>query len=157
MNTFTSWRNQKLRKGRHSIPSTYYHITIVTYKRKRILINDIAVSIIFGAFNWLEAEDRIKWICIMIMPDHLHAVVQLGESHTLPKVIQSLKRFTAREFNKQQDRIGHLWQRGYSDFGIRNDEVLNKTIFYCYENPVRKGLVKTAKEYPYWRCKYKME
>ncbi len=130
---------------------------VVTHKRKSVLANNTAASIIFGAFNWLEYAGRIWWICIVIMPDHLHAVVQLGESHTLSKVLQSLKRFTAREFNKQHERLGHLWQRGYSDFGIRNDKVLNKTISYCYENPVRKGFVKTAKEYPYWRCKYKME
>jgi hypothetical protein len=33
---------------------------------------------------------------------------------------------------------------------------LNKIICYCYENPVRKGLVKHLEDYPHWRCKFDM-
>ncbi len=157
MNTNRSWRNQELRKGRHSIQGTYYHLITATYKRRAILANDTAASIIYTAFSWSEEHDRIKWQCIMIMPDHLHTVFQLVSTHNLSKVIHSIKRFTAREYNKRLRNVGHLWQRGYSDFGIRNDEELNRTIRYCYENPVRKGLVSRPSEYPYWKCKYTME
>ena len=156
MDTSKPIRSHELRKGRHSIPSAYYHIIIVTHKRKPVLSNNTATSIIFDAFNYLEAKGRIRWLCIMIMPDHLHTVIQLGNTEMLSKVMHSLKRFTAREFNKKREHLGPLWQRGYSDFGIRDDRALNNIINYCYENPVRKGIVKTAKEYPYWRCKYKM-
>ena len=93
----------------------------------------------------------------MVMPDHVHAVIKLGEQQTLAKVLHSIKRHTAREINKHLSRRGTLWQKGYTDWGIRAESRLYDTIRYCYMNPVRAELVETASDYPYWRCKYKME
>ena len=55
----------------------------------------------------------------MVMPDHVHAVLKLGEQQTLSKVLHSIKRYTAREINKHLSRSGALWQKGYTDWGIR--------------------------------------
>ena len=148
---------QQLRKGRRSIPGTYYFLTTATLDRRPILSNSEVAQVIFETFDWLEAKERAKWICIMIMPDHLHAVLQLGLNQTLPKVMHSLKTFTARQINKLLGLHGSLWQEGYYDHGIRKDESLNEIIRYCYENPVRRNLIKQAKDYPYWRCKFQLE
>ena len=53
----------------------------------------------------------------MVMPDHVHAVIKLGEQQTLAKVLHSIKRHTAREINKHLSRRGTLWQKGYTDWG----------------------------------------
>ena len=151
------YRSQNLRKGRYSIAGAYYHIVITTHRRQRILASDNIASIIFKTFDWLEAENRLEWTCIMVMPDHVHTIIKLEEGQTLSKVLHSLKRHTAREINKHLSRNGSFWQKGYTDWGIRREATLNDTIRYCYANPVRKGLVKSARDYPYWRCKYEME
>lgn len=93
----------------------------------------------------------------MIMPDHIHAIIELGAKQTLSKILHSLKRFTAREINKYLSRQGQFWQAEYRDWGIRDEAALNNMIRYCYANPVRKGLVENARDYPYWRCKYEMD
>ena len=93
------YRNHNLRKGRASIPGAYYHIIITTYQRRQLLANDAVASIIFETFDWLETENRLKWICVMIMPDHVHAVIELGPGQTLSKVLHSLKLFTARKIS----------------------------------------------------------
>ena len=62
-----------------------------------------------------------------------------------------------KQINACLDRRGSLWQPAYHDHGIRRDESLNAIIEYCYHNPVRAGLVKAARDYPFWRCKYEME
>ena len=90
------------------------------------------------------------------MPDHIHAVIQLGDNQPLSRLIQSLKSFTARRINTHLGRSGPLWQAAYHDHGIRH-ESLNAIIRYCYENPVRSGLVKAARDYPYWWSKFEME
>jgi len=149
--------SHQLRKGRRSIPGTYYFLTTSTLDRRPILSNAEVAKVLFDTFDWLEAQGRIKWLCIMVMPDHIHAVIQLGREQTLPKIIQSFKNFTARQINKLLNRHSSLWQDGYYDHGIRKDESLNEIIRYCYENPVRRRLVKHATDYPHWRCKFKME
>ena len=147
----------QLRKGRYSVPEAFYLLTTTTHNRKPILTKKGVAQIIFDVFEWLETEERIRWYCIMIMPDHLHAIVQLRTQHTLSSIMHTLKRFTARQINKLLKQEGAFWQEGYHDSGIRGDTALNEMIRYCYENPVRKGLVETAKDYPYWRCKFEME
>ena len=157
MNLLPNRKNHQLRKGRHAVSGTYYFLTTATFKRRCILSNSRVAQIIFDAFQWLENESRIKWICVMIIPDHIHAVSQLGCNQTLAGVIHSLKSFTAKKINALRRETGSIWQQGYYDRGGRGAESLNEIIRYCYENPVRKGLVKMARDYPYWWCKFKVE
>ena len=157
MNCFPSRGSHRLRKGRQSISGAYYFLIASTFDRRPILANSEVARIIFETFEWLDAQGRIRWICIMVMPDHIHAVIQLGRDQTLPKVMHSLKTFTARQINKKRGEHSTVWQEGYYDHGIRRDESLNEIIRYCYENPVRQGLVKQAKDYPYWRHKSTIE
>ena len=93
----------------------------------------------------------------MIMPDHVHTIIELEKGQTLPKILHSLKLFTAREINKRLSRRGKFWQAEYRDWGIRDQKSLNNMIRYCYANPVRRGLVESARDYPYWRCKFEMD
>ena len=157
MNPRPNRRSHQLRKGRYAISGTYYFLTTTTFKRRRILSTPEVAQIIFDSLQWLENEGRLRWICIMIMPDHIHAVIQLGCNQTLASVMHSLKSFTAREINALRNETGSVWQAEYYDRGVRGEESLNEIIRYCYENPVRKGLVKWAGDYPYWWCKFKVE
>jgi len=151
------YRNHNLRRGRFSIPGAYYHIIICTHQRRQVLADKKVASIIFETFDWLEAENRLEWICIMVMPDHIHMIIELRASQTLAKILHSLKRFTAREINKHISRQGRFWQPEYWDWGVRGEAALRNMIRSCYEDPVRKGLVERARDYPYWRCKYEMD
>ena len=156
MNRTTNKGYRQLRKGRKSIPGTYYSITLTTYTRESFLTDTCIPAIIYESFDWLEKEARLKWMCIMVMPDHIHVVFQLGNKQNLSNLVQSFKRFTANQINARLRRNGPIWQANYYDHGIRRDESLNKIIRYCYENPVRKGLVKRPENYPHWRCKFDM-
>ena len=147
----------QLRRGRKSISGTYYSITLATHNRTSVLTMRGIPDVIFECFDWLETDNRLKWICVMVMPDHVHAVFQLGNKQTLPRLIQSFKRFTANQINAFLVRTGPIWQVNYYDHGIRSDESLEEIIRYCYENPVRKGLVRRPEDYPHWRCKFDMQ
>ena len=156
MNQPSNKGHHQLRKGRKSIPGVYYSITLATHDRTSVLKIPGIPEIIFKCFDWLETDERLNWVCVMVMPDHVHAVFELGNKQTLSRLIQSFKRFTANQINARLVRTGPLWQANYYDHGVRRDESLNKIIRYCYENPVRKGLVKQPEDYPHWRCKFDM-
>ncbi len=149
--------HRQLRKGRRSIPDAYYFLTLSTIDRKPLLANEKVAAVIFQAFDWLETNKWCKWFCLIVMPNHIHAVIQLGDNQSLSRLVQTLKSFTARQVNSNSGRSGPFWQAAYHEHAIRQDESLNAIIRYCYENPVRSGLVKAAKDYPYWWSKFKME
>ncbi len=108
MNSPPNRRSHQLRKGRHAVSGTYYFLTTAIFKRRRILASPQVAQIVFDSFQWLENEGRIRWICIMIMPDHIHAVIQLDCNQTLASVMHSLKSFTAREINTLRNETGSV-------------------------------------------------
>ena len=145
------------RKNEHrSVPGTYYALTLVTRDRVPLLANPCAAAVILEAFNWRESKGHLNWKCLMLMPDHLHAVIQLGGELPLEKLMQHLKSFIAKRVNERLGRRGAFWQPRYFAQGIRDDSALDAIIRYCYQNPVRKGLVSEARLYPYWYCKFQM-
>ena len=91
MNLLPNRKSHQLRKGRHAASGTYYFLTTATFKRRHILSNPQVAQIVFDSLQWLENEGRIRWICIMIMPDHIHTVIQLCCNQTLASVMHSFK------------------------------------------------------------------
>jgi len=87
------------------------------------------------------------------MPDHLHFVAELT-TDTLPRLMQSLKSYTAKQINAALNRHGQLWQDQYHDHAIRKDEKLNEVVLYMLNNPVRAGLVGDFHDYPFWYCRW---
>ena len=73
--------------------------------------------------------------------------------HLLRPVPQSRERMlsaTQERVNYQAHKrnIKHrLWQRGFYDFNIYNEETLTEKLDYIHNNPVRAGLVTSPRDY----------
>ena len=83
---------------------------------------------------------------------------QLSESEyhsdlPLHKIMQSLKRHTARQANIILGREGAFWQDECYDHVIRDHEEYIRTIHYVLENPVKAGLASKWEEWTGTYCK----
>ena len=77
----------------------------------------------------------------VVMPNHVHVVLWPMPNHTLSAIVQSWKRFTAREANKILVRTGQsFWQPEPYDHWIRNDEEHARCCRYVMNNPVTARL-----------------
>jgi REP element-mobilizing transposase RayT len=75
------------------------------------------------------------------MPNHVHAVVTpLGE-HSVSKIVQSWKSYTAHAINRQLGRSGKLWQKESFDHLVRSAESYQRFVWYTEQNPVASGFV----------------
>jgi REP element-mobilizing transposase RayT len=97
-----------------------------------------------------------KLYCYCIMPNHVHMVFGVGEdfvsriadstarnsvsSYKVTKIMQGLKKFTAREANKILNRSGQFWHRESYDRVIRDVQDFDNTLNYVMQNPVKAGL-----------------
>jgi len=82
------------------------------------------------------------------MPDHLHVVAEGKSDHSdLVKFVHLLKQLTS--FAYRRHHPGRLWQKGYFEHVVRDDEVTQTVAKYVLENPVRAGLVKEPLDYPF--------
>jgi REP element-mobilizing transposase RayT len=68
------------------------------------------------------------------------------DSH-LPSFASLAKQYSAYRCRGRVE--GRLWQDGYYDHVLRNNETTVKVARYIVENPVRAGLVTSVKEYPF--------
>ena len=90
-----------------------------------------------------------RWWCriVLLMPDHLHALVGLPAEAALSKVVGDFKHATARF-------AGIEWQKGFFDHRLRHDESLSEKAAYIRRNPVRAGLISESES---WRHSWNAE
>ncbi len=98
-----------------------------------------------------EHYDLNAWV---IMPNHIHVLVQTRQS-PLSRVIQSWKAFIAREANLLLCREGTFWQREYWDTSMRDEAQVIKTRCYIDDNPVKAGLAREAKAWPWSSARFR--
>jgi REP element-mobilizing transposase RayT len=95
---------------------------------------------------------RIHLHAVVIMPDHVHLLLQPlrsqdGWPYPLVDILQSLKSTTAHHINKRLDHLGPVWEEESFDHVLRSDESLKEKVEYIRQNPVRRGLVKRPEDY----------
>ena len=89
----------------------------------------------------------LAWV---LMPDHGHWLVQVGDGDHLASIMNRIKSATARAYNEQRKRTGALWARAYHERLLRDDDAVRGAARYLVANPVRAGLVKRVGDYPFW-------
>ena len=133
-----------LRLGRHSEPGRIYLITTVTQDRRPVFRDLTAARVLVRALMREQAENRASTLAYVVMPDHLHWLMQLGDDRPLPGVVRAIKAVTAH-------RLGHaLWQKGFHDHALRRDEDMVAMARYIVANPLRAGLAQRLGDYPHW-------
>jgi putative transposase len=142
-----------LRKGRTSIKNQHYLLTTKVLDRKPVFNRENAAAVVLNSLRWLENQEKIILDAAVVMVDHLHFVAGLINS-SLATIMRSLKSHTAKKINILMERDGPFWQPQYHDHAVRMDEDLNEVVLYTLHNPVRAGLVKDFRDYPYWYCRW---
>jgi len=81
----------------------------------------------------------------VVMPNHVHVLVQPVQGHLLKDILHSWKSFTAHKLNEVLGRKGKVWQDESFDCIVRNPAQLEKYAVYIQQNPAKAGL--SAGEY----------
>lgn len=91
-----------------------------------------------------EERGFAQTLCFVVMPDHLHWMIQLGDLKNIGEAVQALKSLTSR-------RIGcPVFQKGYYDHAVRREEDIKALARYIVANPLRSGMVDNINDYPHW-------
>lgn len=96
--------------------------------------------------GWLELDRRFVGLTLdafVIMPDHLHGLLLLGESRleapssrpALGQIVRVFKALTARQI--RQLGIEFTWQRNYYERIVRHDGELDRVREYIAGNPAK--------------------
>ena len=139
-----------LRKGRFSETGRIYLVTTVTRNRRHVFRDLYAGRILVKALIAEESAGHLESLAYVVMPDHLHWLVQLCDGSDLSACVQRSKSISARELNRYLGLAGKFWQKGFHDRALRRQEDIVDIARYVVANPLRGGLVRSVREYPLW-------
>ncbi len=90
-------------------------------------------------------------LCWVLMPDHWHGLVELGERDDLALVMNRFKSVTSKRLRRAKPNL-RIWARGFHDHALRRDEDIRAAARYIIANPLRAKLADRACDYPYRDC-----
>ncbi|OGT69793.1 MAG: transposase [Gammaproteobacteria bacterium RIFCSPLOWO2_02_FULL_57_10] len=141
-------QSRNLRRGRHSETGRIYHIRLACWSRERLFTEMLMGREVVYAMRKLDSEANT--LCFVVMPDHVHWLMELKKGVNLSSVVQKLKSLVTKKLHQQFSLQGNIWQSGFFDRAIRRDEDLQAVARYIVMNPLRAGLVNSLRQYSLW-------
>jgi REP-associated tyrosine transposase len=125
-----------------------YSLTIATFERRTVFVEPEIVAVVRDQILIAAAASGFEVPAYTLMPDHLHAYVE-AESTDADLVVFVKLAKQRSGFHGKRVLKRRVWQDGYYDRVLREQEDARTVIAYLLNNPVRAGLVKSAIDYPF--------
>jgi putative transposase len=125
----------------------YFLTTCTAFRRPFFSTSSVATDV---ATQLLHNAEHFEFavLAYCLMPDHLHALVEArSEQSDFQAFVKRFKQTTG--FRHRQLTTHALWQPGFHERVLRNDEASPSVVRYILENPIRAGLAKEIGEYPF--------
>lgn len=93
---------------------------------------------------------RFHWAChaYCLMSNHYHLLIETRES-TLAQGMRQLNGAFTQRSNRHHGRVGHVFQGRYKAILVQKESHLLELARYVVLNPVRAGMVRSAKDWPW--------
>ena len=125
-------------------------VTTCTQDRQPVLACSEAHEIVRDI--WAQSAELNGWFVgqYLLMPDHVHLFAcPWPGALAVAGWMQIWKSIAAKRINRTLKRDGALWQADYFDRYLRSLKDYSEKWDYIALNPVRKGLVAQAEDWPY--------
>ncbi|WP_454864396.1 REP-associated tyrosine transposase [Pseudomonas rhizophila] len=145
--------SHQLRRGRSSERGRGYLVTTVVHQRMPLFKDWRLGRLLVAELRRAHERGQVNSLAWVVMPDHLHWLVQLEQAQ-LTQVMQAVKSRSTLAINRAMNRKGAFWQSGFHDRAIRDNQELRPFARYIIANPLRAGLVDSIGDYPLWDAKW---
>ncbi|MBU2492315.1 MAG: transposase [Bacteroidetes bacterium] len=95
----------------------------------------------------LYFENKINLVAYCLMPNHYHLLLEILEDDFLQKAMQKFSTSYTKAINKEQNRVGHLFQGRYKSKLVPDNNYLLHLSRYIHLNPVKAGLVQNPQDW----------
>jgi putative transposase len=124
-----------------------HFLTFSCYRRRANFTAAVARACFESA---LERVRHSYGLCVygyVVMPEHVHLLLDEPERGELAQVLQSLKQSVARTLALRA--ADPFWQARYYDFSVRSEAKFVEKLRYIHRNPVARGLVPRPEDWPW--------
>jgi len=143
------------------VPGGTYFFTVVTDGRQHILTADLARPLLHEAFQAELIRTPFDLTAIVLLPDHIHTIWTLPEGDSAyPLRWKRIKECFTRDYlaaggsesgrsMRAPGRGRNVWQPRYWEHVVRDEDDFKRCLDYIHWNPVKHGLVKRVRDYPW--------
>ena len=125
-----------------------YHLTSRGDRQEDIFEDDA------DRVSFLSVLDKVcgtyNWVChaYCLMSNHYHLLIETPDAN-LSKGMRQLNGVYTQTHNRTHGRSGHVFQGRYKAILVQKENYLLELSRYIVLNPVRAGMVRSAKEWPW--------
>jgi putative transposase len=127
-------------------------VTFSCHGRRPYLNDDQSAQVFVGHLDQWRRQHNMRLMGYVIMPEHVHLVIVPPESCQLGTAVGRLKGLSARRIGLKTEfrsQASTFWLKRCYDHNCRTPETTIEKINYCHHNPVARGLVSHAREWPW--------
>jgi putative transposase len=129
----------QLRRAFHQTFSDQFHRHLDDCHGACVLRQPCLARIVADSLLHFDGE-RYAMGDFVVMPNHVHLLVQFAAPVGMKAQCASWKHFTARQINRVLGQTGHFWQGESFDHLVRSPEQFERVRAYIAENPRRANL-----------------
>jgi putative transposase len=147
---------------RSHVPGGTYFFTVVTYRRRPILTQELGRACLRKAIAQIRSKWTFDIVAIVLLPDHFHTVWTMprGDANYSRRIRRIKEQFTRRylecggtELLQSPSREAHgqrgVWQKRFWEHTVRDEEDLKRCVDYVHWNPKKHGLVTRVRDWPW--------
>jgi len=130
-------------------PSRIFFATTKTSMGRRLLQSERNAALLIDVLRSLVSEQKFMLHDFVIMPDHVHLLIEVDGDMTIEKAMQLIKGRFSHRLSHEFGYKGDVWQRGFTEVQVLNKQNFEAHRAYIAENPIKAGLVASTEEYPF--------
>ena len=104
-------------------------------------------TILVSAFERVRQSYGLCVYGYVIMPEHVHLLVNEPGRSMLAQALKSLKQGVARRLALRAEEP--FWQERYYDFNVWSERKFREKLRYLHRNPVKRGFVAKPEDWPW--------
>ncbi|MBW1863094.1 MAG: transposase [Deltaproteobacteria bacterium] len=136
------------RKPRIHFNGALYHVIARGNRGQKIFRDDQDYERYLSFLKECKARFRFFLYAYTLMPTHIHILLEVSET-PLSRLMQILQFRYTRNFNIKYKKRGRLFQGRYKAVLCDKDSYFLELSAYIHLNPVRAGLIKDPRQYPW--------
>ena len=132
---------------RYQKSGAFHFITFSCYRRQPLLNSVLAYDCFERELEVVRQRYEVAILGYVLMPEHVHLLVDETRIASLSIALQVLKQQTSRKLKSKGQ--AQYWQRRYYDFNVWSEEKRAEKLGYMHRNPVMRGLVAKPEDWPW--------
>ncbi|HET9405745.1 MAG TPA: transposase [Candidatus Sulfotelmatobacter sp.] len=138
-----------MKPGRLISPPGTYFVTFSTSQRRRLFVVENYARLFLQTLYRYRREARYELHAFVVMPEHIHLLLTPANNVTVEHAVQLIKGAYSHALGEILGRKREIWQRGFTDHRIRDEQDFVHHRDYIHQNPVERKLVIDSREYRY--------